>query len=368
MSVGGKDRAMWGDAALPERSVLLHPSEVEDLLAVKRLAQRIEAAGWDLVWLLDADRCRLQACAEAMLAGTAGLRVGVVRPRGVVWSAPGLGWQALRLHGGRRLLGCEGEAVLHSDVARSRGAVGPGAGAEIRDGDDEAATTIAILVEEASRLGCAGAREVVLLHPPAVPRPATVRQRVSRARRVPPAELDEQQRALYQRIISGPRATRTHAFALVGADGALEGPFGLWLLAPQLGRSFDVLGETMRFGLSLPPRWREIAILATASWWGSRFEGYAHARIAREIGIEHETIARIMDLDPAGLGDDDRFVVELVDALLATWGRVDDDLHARAVGRLGDKMLFELVSLVGYYSLLAMALAYFGVEPPESAC
>jgi len=357
---------MWGDAILPGCSLLLQARQLESLLAARGLAQRIEAAGWDLVWLFDEDRCSVQGAAEAMLEATTTLRVGAVRPRGIRWSAPGLGWQALRMRGGWRLLGRGREAVLHSDRGVAGASLEPGT--TIRDGDKATATTIATLVKEGSCSEGAERCEVVPLHSLEVPTQGARRQRAPRARRLPVDELDDEQRGLYERITSGPRATRTQAFRLVGADGALEGPFGLWLLAPRLGRSFDVLGETMRFGLSLPPRCREVAILAIASWWGSGFEWYAHARIAREIGIDEETVARIRDRDLAGLASDDRFILEFVDALLATWGRVGDALYDRAIQRLGERMMFELVSLVGYYALLAMALACFAVEPPEGAC
>jgi 4-carboxymuconolactone decarboxylase len=51
---------------------------------------------------------------------------------------------------------------------------------------------------------------------------------------------------------------------------------------------------------------------------------------------------------------------------LVTRGDLDDERFERAVALLGLPTLFELVTLVGYYSLLAVQLRVFRVGAPSA--
>src|SRR5580698_7913173 len=97
-----------------------------------------------------------------------------------------------------------------------------------------------------------------------------------RLAKLSPAELDEQQRALYDAIATGPRASGPRHFALTDADGGLEGPFNAMLLSPPVGSALQALGAAVRYGSGFDNRDREIAILVVAHAWNCAFEVYAH--------------------------------------------------------------------------------------------
>jgi 4-carboxymuconolactone decarboxylase len=103
----------------------------------------------------------------------------------------------------------------------------------------------------------------------------------ARIPRLAPAELDGEQRALYDAIAGGRRAQGPQLFRLTDADGRLEGPFNAFLLQPRLGSALQALGTAVRYETRLSDRCREIAILVVAAHWRSDFERYAHEAVGR---------------------------------------------------------------------------------------
>ena len=179
-----------------------------------------------------------------------------------------------------------------------------------------------------------------------------------------PDELDAEQSQLYADISGGPRRSQASVVPLTDEDGRLLGPFGLMLLAPRVGSAVQALGAALRFDGSLSPRSRELAVLTVAAHRGSEFEWLAHERAARAAGLGSEQLQSLLDGEvPAGLAVAEEVVVRTVRRLLVEGG-LDDEGHARAVAALGTETLAVLVWLVGYYGMLATALATF--RPPLS--
>ncbi|MEU4222196.1 carboxymuconolactone decarboxylase family protein [Actinoplanes sp. NPDC026623] len=180
--------------------------------------------------------------------------------------------------------------------------------------------------------------------------------------RLSPAELDDDQRAVYDAVTGGRRAQGPQLFRLVDADGALEGPFNAFLLQPRLGFAVQALGEAVRYETSLSDRAREIAILVTAAHADSAFERYAHEALGRHAGLTDDELGALRDGRFEALADEaERLVAETVHALCAR-GDLDDDEYRAAAGVLGPAGVFELVTLAGYYLALALQLRVFRVS------
>ena len=180
-----------------------------------------------------------------------------------------------------------------------------------------------------------------------------------------PGALRPEQQLLYERILAGPRASATDSFPLVDDDGGLQGPLNAWLLNTELGAAFDAVGAAVRFGLTFPPRARELVILAVAHHYRCPFELYAHRRIAAAAGLSADEIELIARGEEPPLGSElDRAALATAKRLLAT-GDLEDDEYARAVAAFGEDGLFELLSLVGWYGLLALQLNAFRVPPAD---
>jgi len=189
---------------------------------------------------------------------------------------------------------------------------------------------------------------------------------VTRIPKLPPDDLDDAQRAVYDSIARGRRAEGPQLFRLVDERGGLEGPFNALLLQPRLGHALQALGAAVRYETTLPDRAREIAVLVVAAGWDSAFEWYAHAPLARHAGLSD---ANLDDLR-AGRFDDlptehERTVAATAHALVER-GDLDDAEYRRAEDVLGRPVLFELLTLVGYYAALALQLRVFRVAAPEA--
>ena len=164
------------------------------------------------------------------------------------------------------------------------------------------------------------------------------------------ARLSDEQRRIAEQIQSGPR-------------GGLSGPFWPWLRSPELADRAQKLGEFVRFNTSLPPRLFELAVLVTAHQWKAQFEWYAHALLARKVGLGDDVIAAIHAGARPRMEADEAAVYEFATELYAH-RRVSDATYATALAHLGERGVVELVGILGYYALVSMTLNAFGVEVP----
>jgi len=189
---------------------------------------------------------------------------------------------------------------------------------------------------------------------------------VTRIPRMPPESLDEEQRRLYDLIADGPRAAGPQLFELVGADRALNGPFNAMLLAPSVGVALQGLGSSIRHATGLSGRTRETAILAVAAHHDSAFERYAHEPVGKVAGLTESELALLRRGEDPEFDDvGERAAFRLVRALLSG-SALDENTFATIRSEIGDRALFELSTLVGYYSLLAQQLRLFEVGVPRA--
>jgi len=174
-----------------------------------------------------------------------------------------------------------------------------------------------------------------------------------------PEELEADQRALYDAIAGGPRARGPQHFALTREDGSLRGPFTALLLAPALGSALQAVGAAIRYEGALSARARELAILLVATHWDSAFEREAHEAVGIAVGLTHEEIVALRDGETSVFVGSESVVARTVAELLL--GDLDDETWTEASDALGSAAIFELTTLVGYYSTLALQLRVFRV-------
>jgi 4-carboxymuconolactone decarboxylase len=188
---------------------------------------------------------------------------------------------------------------------------------------------------------------------------------VTRLPSLGPDQLSPAQAELYSQIVSGRRAIGPQHFALVAEDGALNGPFNALLFSPLLGSAVQELGEAIRFSTDLTARTREIAILIVAAHWQSSFERGAHETVGRAAGLTEEELTalragRIPKLSDAFEWAAAQFVFASAN------GDVTDREWEQWSPVLGNSVAVELSALVGYYSMLALQLRIFRVEPRDT--
>ncbi len=180
-----------------------------------------------------------------------------------------------------------------------------------------------------------------------------------------PDSLSPEQKRVYDRIAGDNRRRQTRRFRMANDDGTLTGPFNALLYAPEVGDAVQQLGGALRFESSLPGHLRELAILMVAQRWRANYEWYAHAPIAAKEELGEAVIEAVKKGEvPGDAPDDVQTVHNFVSELVQT-RRVCDETYEQACALIGEQGLVELISVVGYYTLLAGLLNTFEIGVPQ---
>ena len=171
---------------------------------------------------------------------------------------------------------------------------------------------------------------------------------------IPVENLTPEQRKLYDAIRSGPRAKLANSGA--SKPGPLGGPFNVWLRSPGIGDCVQRLGEEIRFRSSLPSKLNEMAIMVTARFWTSQYEWLAHCKLALDAGLDPAKAKDVAEKRrPANMDADEAIIYDCSRELHETHG-VSDATFKRVVDRFGERGMFDLIAVNGYYSLVSMCL------------
>ena len=169
---------------------------------------------------------------------------------------------------------------------------------------------------------------------------------MSDVERMPPldaAAMNEAQRKAAQALAAGPR-------------GGVKGPFIALLRSPDLMARLQKVGEYLRFGSGIPARLTEFATLIVARDWTQQFEWFVHVPLALKEGVSQATIDALRDgRRPTAMAADEVIVHDFVVELMARRGTSDATYQACA-DRFGEQGVIDLVGLVGYFTMISMAL------------
>jgi 4-carboxymuconolactone decarboxylase len=191
---------------------------------------------------------------------------------------------------------------------------------------------------------------------------------VPRRGRIPwlrPDDLDPRQRRLYDQITSSRAAGGARRTPLIDTHGRLEGPFNAMLLQPGLGQILQELGAAIRYSGELPDRARELAILEVARIRQSAYEWFAHEPSGRAAGLDEAELAALRSGATApSLSPPEALIRETVRSLVLARD-LPDSLFEQIEREVGPEILFELLTLVGYYDFLALSLETLRVPLPD---
>jgi len=165
-------------------------------------------------------------------------------------------------------------------------------------------------------------------------------------------ELDAAQRAVWDKVVSGPR-------------GQVIGPLRAAIHNADLAGRWSALGESLRFSTSLDKRLSELAICVTGRRWSSQVEWFVHAATAAKVGVAAEVLDAIRDGRAPVFAKRDEAVVYEFSRTLQEDGRVPDATYDAARALFGVKGVVELTALVGYYTMVSMTLNAHGIPLPE---
>lgn len=172
------------------------------------------------------------------------------------------------------------------------------------------------------------------------------------APRIPPkdvADCDEQTAKLVAGTLRSP-------------DGEALNIFRTMAHHPPVLRRFLALGSELLLTGNLPARERELLILRTGWNCQSAYEWGQHVAIGRASGLTDEEMRGIKDgPEAAGWSDGDALLLRAADELDAD-SVVSDATWNALAGSYNEQQLIEIVTLVGYYHLVAYFLNSTGVE------
>jgi 4-carboxymuconolactone decarboxylase len=153
---------------------------------------------------------------------------------------------------------------------------------------------------------------------------------------------------------------------IVKSRGALQGPFSMFLHAPELAGRVAHLGAYVRFEGRLDMRVRVLAAMTVARELDAVYVWGAQTGSARRQNVSESTIAAIRERHSRGVPADDAQVIEFTRRLLRDH-RIDDATAAAVRQRFGDEGFIELTGTIGYYAMLAMTVNACELEAAPGA-
>jgi 4-carboxymuconolactone decarboxylase len=131
---------------------------------------------------------------------------------------------------------------------------------------------------------------------------------------------------------------------------------------PDLFRTWLPFGGYLLVGGTIPATERELMILRTAVRCRSSYEWGQHVRISERMGIDRETIDRVMEGPGAsGWTEHESALIRAVDELHDD-SRISDATWQALSQGYDQAQLIELTMLIGQYHMVAFALNSIGVE------
>jgi 4-carboxymuconolactone decarboxylase len=154
-------------------------------------------------------------------------------------------------------------------------------------------------------------------------------------------------------------------FKAARSGAEISGPFVPMLRSPEVMSRARAMGDYLRYKSSLPPRLSEFVILLTARRWTQQYEWHAHQPLAIQGGLRADVVKAIAEgRRPDGLADDEDAVYTLWDEIQRNQS-VSDAAYARAVGKIGENGVIDVLGITGYYTMLAMVMNTARTPLPE---
>ncbi len=168
------------------------------------------------------------------------------------------------------------------------------------------------------------------------------------------SELTPAQKALADHVLSGERAS-------------LGGPYNVLLRSPEMGDLAQQYGAYTRFHSAVSKRISELAIMITARVWTSQYPWYSHRKYALDAGLSPALLADLAaGKRPSEMSAEEAAAYDFCWELLESKA-VSDATFKAAVDRFGERGVVDLMGIMGYYSLVSMALNTDRYPLPEGA-
>lgn len=147
-------------------------------------------------------------------------------------------------------------------------------------------------------------------------------------------------------------------------DGRMIGPFNGFLFSPEMTQSFLDWQMVEQKHTTLTGRERQIIILATGAVWRCDYERYAHAAVARGVGLSEAAIAALRVGDPAPDLSPKEETAQRFTTRIAADHRIDKALFAETLAAFDLQGVSDIIQLAGQYMTISSLLNAFEVPAP----
>lgn len=169
-----------------------------------------------------------------------------------------------------------------------------------------------------------------------------------------PDEMSAAQRDLYDRILASP--TR-----------AMNGPQRANIHSTELAEAWWRLGDMLRNRTVLPQKLAELAIIVVGRRWNSQVEFHVHGAAAVKAGLDAAIVEAIRIAAPPPIRDAaEREVYEFARRIQVD-GEPGDAAYAAILARWGERGVVELTALIGFYTMVSIALNAHRIPLPAGA-
>jgi 4-carboxymuconolactone decarboxylase len=173
---------------------------------------------------------------------------------------------------------------------------------------------------------------------------------MSRLPEIDATKLAPEQRVIYDRMLR--------------ERGHMRGPFAVWLRNAELCENTIKLQEMFASRVKLERRLLELMILVAARLATAQYAWFIHEPHALKFGISPEIIQAIRQRrTPDFTREDERLVYDITMELNTT-RTLSEASYRRGMATFGEQVMVELISAVGFYSMVAMTLNALDVSVP----
>ena len=155
---------------------------------------------------------------------------------------------------------------------------------------------------------------------------------------------------------------RRIAEKIVDTRKALDGPFSVWMHAPEWAERVAHLGSMVRWEGTLELRIRTLAALVVGRHFQAQYVWGIQGVIGAEREVPRVTIDAIRDERSDSISPEDLQIIDFTRQLLRK-NRIDAPLAAAVMERLGADQYVQLTTCIGYYAMLAMTVNGVELEP-----
>ena len=155
---------------------------------------------------------------------------------------------------------------------------------------------------------------------------------------------------------------RRIAEKIVDTRQSLDGPFSVWMHAPDWAERVAHLGTLVRWEGTLDLRTRTLAALVVGRHFQAQYVWGIQGVIGAERNIPRSTIDAIRDNRSDGVPSEDLQIIDFARQLLRK-NRIDEPLALAVMARLGADQYVQLTTCIGYYAMLAMTVNGVELEP-----